>query len=391
MQDRIKQLIQHFEIRYGTDSASPRVFFAPGRVNLIGEHTDYNGGYVLPCALQYGTLLVVRFNEIKHLRLASLNFSYSADIPVAEASIKRGQEWINYPLGVIQQFNHAIPDLRGMDMLYEGDIPNGAGLSSSASIEMTTAFAINELFGLKWDMLSLIKASRKAENDFVGVSCGIMDQYAVGNGKKDHAIFLNCDTVEHQLIPLKLNGYSLMISNTNKKRTLADSKYNERVDQCGQAVRYLRGFLDIRNLGQVTLTDFEKFQQEIPDEIIRKRARHVISENNRVLHAVQAMHNNDLLTLGMLMNQSHDSLRHDYEVTGFELDTLVTAARSVPGIIGSRMTGAGFGGCTVSILRQDQIDRFQNEAGEKYHQETGLIPSFYLADIGDGVVEIKTG
>lgn len=391
MQKRIKDLHQHFESRFGPGEKDIRIFFAPGRVNLIGEHTDYNGGYVLPCALQYGTLLLIRFNNLGRIRLASLNFPFSIDIPLSDASVKRGQEWVNYPLGVIRQFRHTITEIRGMDMIYQGDIPNGAGLSSSASIEMVTAFAVNELYGLEWDMLSLIKASRKAENDFVGVNCGIMDQYAVGNGKKDHAIFLDCDKIEHQLIPLDLNGCRLVISNTNKKRALADSKYNERVSECSQAVGYLRKFLDIRKLGQVTRSEFEKYQHEIPDETIRKRAQHVISENNRVILAVMAMRQSDLLALGALMNQSHESLRYDYEVTGFELDSMVEAARQIPGVVGSRMTGAGFGGCTVSIVQQDQIAHFQNEAGEKYLKKTGLIPSFYVADVGNGVTEIKAG
>ncbi len=390
MEKRIKHLAQKFEDRFGSDRKGPAVFFAPGRVNLIGEHTDYNGGYVLPCALQYGTLLLIRFNDQNLFRLASVNFPFTIDLPVAEALKKIGQEWVNYPLGVIQQFKNDLPEIKGIDMLFEGDIPNGAGLSSSASIEMVTAYAINELYGLKWPMIDLIRASRKAENEFVGVNCGIMDQYAVGNGKKDHAIFLNCETIKHELIPLNLKDYRLVISNTNKKRALADSKYNERVEECSRAVNYLRKFLNISNLGQVTMADFEKYQEEIPDETIRRRARHVISENDRVILAVQAMRSGNLKRLGTLMNQSHESLRYDYEVTGHELDSLVEEARQIPGLVGSRMTGAGFGGCTVSILQKDQVNQFQDKVGEKYLKKTGLVPSFYLAGIGDGVTRINS-
>lgn len=389
MEERIKGLIRQFETRFGQDNGRPSVFFAPGRVNLIGEHTDYNGGYVLPCALQYGTLLIARFNGLNQLRLSSVNFPFTGVIPTSEISEKKGQEWINYPLGVILQFKPYLSEIKGMDMLFEGDIPNGAGLSSSASIEMVTAYAMNELYGLKWPMTDLIRVSRKAENEFVGVNCGIMDQYAVGYGKKNHAVFLNCDTIKHEWIPLDLKDYRLMISNTNKNRKLSDSKYNERVEECAKAVTYLQKFIDVRQLGQVTMADFEKYQHGIPDETIRKRARHVISENDRVINAVEAMRQGDLPRLGSLMDQSHESLHYDYEVTGHELDSLVDAARKIPGILGSRMTGAGFGGCTVSILHKEQIDTFRNEAGSLYLKKTGLEPSFYLAEVGDGVTGIR--
>jgi len=276
-----------------------------------------------------------------------------------------------------------------MDMLFEGDIPNGAGLSSSASVEMVTACAINELFGLRWPMIELIRASKKAENEFVGVNCGIMDQYAVGNGKKDHAIFLDCDAIRHEWIPLELKDYRLIISNTNKKRKLSDSKYNERVEECAKAVSCLKSILDVNQLGQVSMADFEKYQHKIPDETIRKRARHVISENDRVLRAVASMRQGDLEELGRLMDQSHESLRYDYEVTGHELDSLVEAARGVPGVLGSRMTGAGFGGCTVSILHKDQVETFRKEVHQRYVEKTGLSPSFYEGIVSDGASSLQ--
>ncbi|MDD5507316.1 MAG: galactokinase [Bacteroidales bacterium] len=389
MKERVKSLVKKFEARFGKSDEKLSVFFAPGRVNLIGEHTDYNGGYVLPFALQYGTLLLIRFNGLDQLRLSSVNFPYEGRIPVAESSKKIDQEWANYPLGVIQQFRPHLNGLKGMDMLYEGDIPNGAGLSSSASIEMVTACAINELYRLGWPMIELIRASKKAENEFVGVNCGIMDQYAVGNGKKDHAIFLDCDAVRHEWIPLELKDYRLIIANTNKKRKLSDSKYNERVEECAKAVSILKRFLDVRQLGQVSMADFETYQHKIPDETIRKRARHVISENDRVLRAVASMRRGDLAELGRLMDQSHESLRYDYEVTGHELDSLVEAARRVPGVLGSRMTGAGFGGCTVSILQKDQVETFRKQVHNHYMNKTGLIPSFYEGEVSNGVTSLQ--
>lgn len=389
MKERVKSLVKQVEARYGKSDEKLSVFFAPGRVNLIGEHTDYNGGYVLPCALQYGTLLLIRFNGLGLIRLSSVNFPFQGSVPVHESHKKIDQEWVNYPLGVIQQFRPHLRELKGMDMLFEGDIPNGAGLSSSASIEMVTACAINELYGFHWPVIDLIRASKKAENEFVGVNCGIMDQYAVGNGKKDHAIFLDCDAIRHEWIPLNLKDYRLIISNTNKKRKLSDSKYNERVEECAQAVNYLKSCLDVKQLGQVSMADFETYQHKIPDETIRKRARHVISENDRVLRAVASMRRNDLQDLGRLMDQSHDSLRYDYEVTGHELDALVEAARCVPGVLGSRMTGAGFGGCTVSILHKDQVKTFRKEVHERYFKSTGLLPSFYEGKISNGATSLQ--
>lgn len=389
MVERIQHLERQFETRFGKSDQPLSVFFAPGRVNLIGEHTDYNGGYVLPCALQYGTMLLIRVNELHRLRMASVNFPYAGEIPLGGTPGKVGQEWVNYPLGVISQFLPHLTESRGMDMLFEGDIPNGAGLSSSASIEMVTAYAFNELYGLRWQMIDLVRASKRAENEFVGVNCGIMDQYAVGFGKKSHAVFLDCDTIRHEWIPLDLKDYRLMISNTNKIRKLSDSKYNERVQECSKAVDYLKKRMDIKHLGQVTLADFEKYQETIPDETIRKRARHVISENNRVIHAVEAMRKGDLEELGRLMDQSHESLRKDYEVTGYELDSLVDASRQIPGLLGSRMTGAGFGGCTVSILHKDQIEIFMKEAGKRYTEMTGLVPSFYAGEVSNGVTALQ--
>lgn len=381
----IEKLRQQFFILFDEPEQLPEVYFAPGRVNLIGEHTDYNGGFVLPCALQLGTWLLIRKRKDHLLRFASGNQEFRADILVEKANQPIGKSWVNYPLGVIDQFRqHNIP-LQGFDMYFSGDIPNGAGLSSSASIEMVTAFALNDMLEAGFEMIDLVKLSQRAENEFVGVNCGIMDQFAVGMGETDHAIFLNCLSLEHKSVPFKLDGYRLIVANTNKVRGLTDSKYNERVAECQLAVTYLSDQFGVSKLGQVSFMQFFKIQDIIPDEVIRKRARHVISEDQRVLNAISALLKYDIMQFGALMNASHESLRDNYEVTGPELDTLVEEAWKINGVIGARMTGAGFGGCTVNIVREDAVDRFLNEVGAAYFARTKLVPEFYMAKASRGV------
>jgi galactokinase len=319
------------------------------------------------------------------LRFASVNQEFTADIPLEKATQKVNGAWVNYPLGVFDQFRQKGIALTGFDMLYGGDIPNGAGLSSSASIEMVTAYALNDLLSGGMEVLDLVKLSQKAENEFVGVNCGIMDQFAVGMGEKDHAIFLNCLTLENKLVPLVLDGYRLIVGNTNKQRGLADSKYNERVAECQLAVTYLANHFKLSKLGEISFMQFYKVQDVIPDETVRRRARHVISENQRVLNAVASLWKSDTVQFGALMNASHESLRDNYEVTGFELDTMVGEAWKINGVVGSRMTGAGFGGCTVSIVREDAVERFLNEVGANYFARTKLVPEFYIAEVSQGV------
>ena len=384
----LKQLKKNFYSVYGKPEHEPRIFFAPGRVNLIGEHTDYNGGYVFPCALNYGTYLLIREIPAKAVSLASTNMDYKADILLTDLHKKHNNEWVNYPLGVIDQMKKKGIKPKGAELLYSGDIPNGAGLSSSASIEVVTAYALNELWEANIPKMEMVKLSQKAENEFVGMNCGIMDQFAVSMGEKDSALFLNCDTLDYEIVPLVLKNFKLVISNTNKRRELADSKYNERRSECEKAVDYLNKKKKIRNLSELSLTEFEEFESIIPDKIIRSRAKHVISENDRVLKAIPALKSGDLELFGQLMNESHDSLKNDYEVTGFELDTLAEEAQKLPGVIGSRMTGAGFGGCTVSLVDQNYVDKFINKLGETYSQKTGLKAELYIADVGNGVCEL---
>ena len=385
----VKTLKNTFIQNFGNPELRPQVYFAPGRVNLIGEHTDYNNGYVLPCALTYGTYLLIRKNNQDSINLASVNFEFTASIPVSKLTQKQGTEWVNYPLGVINQLvGHGFKP-EGMDMLFYGNIPNGAGLSSSASIEVVTAAAINELFYLKLQLVELVKLSQKAENEFIGVNCGIMDQFAVGMGKLNHAIFLDCGTLDYELVPLELKEYKIVVANTNKQRGLADSKYNQRVAECATAVKHLNKIRPLQALGELAYQEFVDLKHHIPDVTIRKRTKHVVSENQRVVDAVTALKQDNLKLFGELMNASHNSLRYDYEVTGKELDTLSELARGMEGVLGSRMTGAGFGGCTVSLVHNDVIDRFIEQVGAGYRELTGLKAEFYISEIGDGVHRVE--
>jgi galactokinase len=379
-----KNFAEKFYEKYGNRVDKPVLFFSPGRVNLIGEHTDYNGGFVFPCALNYGTYLLIRKTKSNTLKFSTINFNDDSEAEIKGLFINTAKRWINYPLGVINEFIKRGIKLSGLEFLYYGDVPNGAGLSSSASIEMVTAVALNELFNSAFDTIDLVKMSQKAENEFVGMNCGIMDQFAVGFGKKDHAIFLNCDTLFFENVPIELNDCSLIITNTNKRRGLTDSKYNERRSECDKAVELLQMYKPIRNLSELNTGEINILDKYIKNQVIRKRAKHVISENGRVVEAIRVLKDNNIVRFGQLMNQSHDSLKDDYEVTGIELDTLVYEGRKLPGVIGTRMTGAGFGGCTISIVKKTDSAKFMTSLSAIYQKKTGLMPDFYQPEIGDG-------
>ncbi|MFO8128580.1 MAG: galactokinase [Bacteroidales bacterium] len=367
---------------YGDPAEEPALFFAPGRVNLIGEHTDYNQGYVLPCALSFGTYLLVRRNRSGNCHFSSENERKSFTIPLHALTEKKGRHWVNYPLGVMQQLVLKGMELEeGFDFYYSGDIPGGAGLSSSASVEMVTAVALNELCSLDIDRVELIKLCQKAENDFVGVNCGIMDQFIVGKARENHALFLNCGTLQYRHVPFVIRGYQLLIANTNKKRSLDGSIYNQRVAECRSALDYFRASRMLGSLTELSVETFEKENSRIKDPVILKRARHVVTENRRVLESVKALMNNEYEDVGRLMVESHRSLKNDYEVTGKELDALVEAALDVEGTLGARMTGAGLGGCTVNLVKSDQVERFMEQAGSAYHSLTGLKADFYVPGI----------
>jgi len=380
---------EKFYEKYGNKSSKPVLFFSPGRVNLIGEHTDYNGGFVFPCALNYGTYLLIRKTKSKILKFSTINFNDDSEAELKGLFLNTGKRWINYPLGVINEFIKRGIELSGLEFLYYGDVPNGAGLSSSASIEMVTAVALNQFFNAGFETLDLVKMSQRAENVFVGMNCGIMDQFAVGFGKKDHAIFLNCDTLFYENVPIILTDCSLIITNTNKRRGLTDSKYNERRGECDKAVKLLQAYKPIRNLSELNIGEINILEKYIKDPVVRKRAKHVISENGRVVEAVKVLKANNIVRFGELMNQSHDSLKDDYEVTGMELDTLVYEGRKLPGVIGTRMTGAGFGGCTISIVKKAASAKFMIGLSEVYQKKTGLVPDFYQPEISDGARRIE--
>jgi len=381
-------VIEALEKFYGKNDAEIRLFYSPGRVNLIGEHTDYNGGYVFPCALDFGTYAAIRKRNDKKVFMASLNFDLKVEVDLDAFIYDKSHDWANYPKGVLKVLQDEGYDFSGFEIVFEGNIPNGAGLSSSASIELVTAVAVNEVFNLNIDRIKLVKLCQKAENTFVGVNCGIMDQFAVGMGKKDHAILLKSDTLEYSYVPLKLEGYKILITNTNKRRGLLDSKYNERRSECEKALSYLQKALPVKNLSEITIEQFEEYQDLIPYEVLRKRAKHVITENKRVLDAVKALNDKDLIKFGELMIESHNSLRDDYEVTGKELDTLVEEALKLKGVIGSRMTGAGFGGCTVSIVKEEEVPDFIKVVSKNYKRKIGYEPTAYITGVGEGAREI---
>jgi galactokinase len=385
----LQALKQKFVARFGGSEAGIRSFFAPGRVNLIGEHTDYNGGYVFPAALTFGTTLLVRKREDALIRLASENFNLAGEFTLDTAVYDKAHDWMNYPKAVLVHLAKRGYTFGGYDLLFLGEIPNGAGLSSSASIEVVTAYALMSMEGHKLDKVELALVSQEAENQFMGVNCGIMDQFAVAMGKEEHAVLLKCNTLDYEHVPFKAKGCKLVIGNTNKRRGLVDSEYNARRSQCEQAVEYLKAaFPDLTLLGELNAEQLKANEHLIPDETVRMRARHVIEENDRVLQSVNALQANDLETFGKLMIASHASLQYQYEVTCKELDVMVEEALKVPGVLGSRMTGAGFGGCTVSLVQGDQVDAFITAVGKAYADKTDYKADFYVGEIGDGVKEL---
>lgn len=381
-----KDVLKKFEEVFG-GGGDINVYFAPGRVNMIGEHTDYNGGHVFPCALTIGTYGAARKREDQTLRFYSMNFEELGVITSSVENLKPEPEadWTNYPKGVIFAFGEKGMKVEcGMDLLLFGNIPNGSGLSSSASVEVLTGYILKDLFGFDVTNQELALIGQFAENRFNGVNCGIMDQFAIAMGKAGHAIFLDTATLEYTYAPIQLEDASIVISCSNKKRGLGDSKYNERRAECEEALRELQQYAGIDSLGELTKEQFEKYQSAISDEVRLKRARHAVCENQRTVEAVEALKNNDVARFGRLMNESHVSLRDDYEVTGEELDTLVEEAWKVDGVIGSRMTGAGFGGCTVSIVENGAVDDFIRKVGGAYWEKIGYDADFYVVEIGDG-------
>jgi galactokinase len=385
MKEKIKS---KFEELFGKEGEI-KAYFAPGRVNLIGEHTDYNGGHVFPCALTIGTYAVARKRDDNKLRFYSINFERLGvlESTIEDLEYKKEEDWINYPKAMIWALKSEGYKIdTGFDIVYYGTIPNGAGLSSSASIEVLTGFVLKDLFDLDLDMVKLALLGQKAENQYVGVNCGIMDQFIIANGKKDCAVFLDTASLEFEYAPVVLRDAKIVIMNTNKKRGLGDSKYNERRAECEKALEELQEKLDIKTLGELTEEEFEANKDLIKDENRQKRAKHAVYENQRTIKAVKALQENKIDLLGELMIASHNSLRDDYEVTGIELDTLVAESLKQDGVIGARMTGAGFGGCAVSIVKTDKVDAFIQNVGKAYKEKIGYAADFYTVEIGEGPI-----
>ena len=382
-----EKLIQRFKELYGKEG-EVRAYFAPGRVNLIGEHTDYNGGHVFPCALTLGTYGIVRDREDRVLRFYSANFE---KLGVIETSLDdlipdKAAGWTNYPKGVMWAFEKRGYQLtHGMDILIYGNIPNGSGLSSSASLEVLTGLILKDTFGFEQvSMIDVALIGQDSENNFNGCNCGIMDQFASAMGKKDHAIFLDTNTLNYEYAPVVLEDAKIVITNSKVKHSLVNSAYNDRRNECETALKELQSVVNIKTLGDLTEEEYEAHKDAIKDPVRQKRAKHAVYENQRTIRAVEALKNNDVELFGKLMNASHKSLRYDYEVSCEEIDILVDLAQAMPGVIGSRITGGGFGGCTVSIVKNDTVDAFIREIGKTYQEKVGHESEFYVVEIGDG-------
>ena len=381
-----QNVLEKFQELYGAEG-DIRVYFAPGRVNLIGEHTDYNGGHVFPCALTIGTYMAVRKREDRQLRFYSMNFE---NLGVIEDSLdnlvaKEDGEWTNYPKGVIWAFKGRGMKLDcGLDIALYGNIPNGSGLSSSASLEVVTGYMLKDMFGFEVTNQDIALIGQYSENNFNGCNCGIMDQFASAMGKADNAIFLDTADLSYEYAPVKLDGAKIVVTNSMVKHSLVTSAYNDRRNESSQALADLQQVCGISTLGELTEEEFEKYKNSIKDEVNRARAKHAVYENQRTIKAVAALKNNDIETFGKLMNASHVSLRDDYETSCEEVDVLVEEAWKIDGVIGSRITGGGFGGCTVSIVKDDAIDIFKEKLTAAYEQKVGKAPEFYVVSIGDG-------
>lgn len=381
-----EMVLKKFEELYG-DVQGVNVYFAPGRVNLIGEHTDYNGGHVFPCALTIGTYAAVRKRADRKLNFYSMNFE---ELGIIESSLEDltpsdQAGWTNYPKGVMWAFaGRGMKMDCGLDIVLNGNIPNGSGLSSSASLEVLTGYLLKDLYGFDVTNIDLAKIGQYSENNFNGMNCGIMDQFASAMGKKNNAIFLDTADLSYEYAPLVLDGAKIVVTNSNVKHSLVNSAYNERRSECETALKELQTVIDIKGLGDLTEEQYETHKSAIKDEVRVRRAKHAVYENQRTIRAVEALKNNDLKLFGELMNASHVSLRDDYEVSCEEIDVLVEEAWKIDGVIGSRITGGGFGGCTVSIVRDDAVDTFKEKVGAAYQERVGKTADFYVVEIGDG-------
>lgn len=385
-----KEILQGYQDIF--NETAEKLFFSPGRINLIGEHTDYNGGNVFPCAISLGTYAAFGNRDDKTIQMYSANLPDTGIISVTlkDLTYKKEDNWSNYLKGMIyliQQAGYKID--HGFNIYVHGNLPDGAGLSSSASIELLMGNILNDVFQLGIDQIDLVKMGQQNENKYIGVNSGIMDEFAVGMGKKDQAILLDTNTMEYHYAPVELGDHVIVIMNTNKQRALADSKYNERRSQCEQALALLQTKLNIKSLGELSIDEFDRNSYLINDDTLIRRARHAVFENQRTLKAIKYLKENNLTEFGKLVNASHISLHYDYEVTGVELDTLVEAAWQQDGVLGARMVGAGFGGCAIAFVQKDQVESFKKNVGQTYQEKIGYKADFYIAEIADGPSEIK--
>ncbi len=389
MINNIEEMLHKFKELFGEDY-DEHVYFAPGRVNLIGEHTDYNGGHVFPCALKIGTYAVVSKRNDHKLCMYSFNRDEDLiEVDLENITYKKEQKWTNYVLGVIDTLKqNGYLVTQGFNLVVSGNIPIQSGLSSSASLEVLIGYLLRDLYHFDFDDVKLALFSQQAENHFVGVNCGIMDQFIISMGKENTALLLDTNTLKYEEVKINLGKYKLVIMNTNKPRRLQDSKYNERRKECDEALSILQTKLDVHSLCEISVSEFEQYQDLIESEDIRKRAKHAIYENERTILAKKALDDGDIITFGKLMNESHDSLRDDYAVTGIELDTLVDLARSVEGTIGARMTGAGFGGCAIALVKETELQEFYETVSTGYKEKVGLEVSFVDGTIGGGPQKI---
>lgn len=379
----IDALKQEFENRY--NKPATQSFFCPGRVNLIGEHIDYNGGQVMPFAISLGTYLFVAPNNDNVFRFQCANFPETAEFAVGDKYRKSGKEWFYYPLGVVDYFTQKQQHLGGLDLFFYGNLPIGSGLSSSASIEVLMAYALSQIFNIGISKKDIALLCKEVENKFIGVNSGIMDQFAVAMGKQNHVILLNCDTVEHIYIPFNASPYKVVIINSNKQRSLAESKYNERYAECMEALAQLKQELNIHQLCDIDFGTFQKYAHLITNPVVGKRAAHVITENDRVKAATVALQSGDMETLGQILYASHESLKNLYEVSGRELDAIVDYCKTYNGCIGARMTGAGFGGCAIALVHEDVADAFAESLTQYYNGVVGYPCEVFTSAISEGV------
>ncbi len=397
----LSRLRQEFAAIYGRE---PRLFRAPGRVNLIGEHTDYNGGFVLPMAIEQATFVAAAARDDRKIRVRSVNLNKEAEIDLDAPAQKMRGSWIDFVEGVARILEtkniNGAPQpekqikLRGADLLLSSDVPNGAGLSSSAALEISVGLALAEISGAAIDKKRLALAGQAAEHEFVGAKVGIMDQFISAMGRARHALLIDCRSLQAEQIPFEIDangnngGIVVAICNSNVKHELASSAYNERRAECEQGVEILKKILpQIVQLRDVDVADFERYESNLP-EVVRRRCRHVVTENARTIAAAAALRKNDLNEFGRLMRLSHASLRDDYEVSCGELDALVEIADQYASVLGARMTGGGFGGSTVNLVKRKNLDEFVRKISEQYKQRTGKETNVYISQAADGASEI---